>query len=59
MTLMQGLVWLGLGILAVKAIASGLGKDIALLNLAVTGILLAFVGFELLVLGRALVERLG
>ncbi|MEO1133883.1 MAG: hypothetical protein AAFX40_14400 [Cyanobacteria bacterium J06639_1] len=60
MTVTQGLVGLALGVLAIKAIASVLGKgNIPVLNFAVSGILLAFVGFELSVLGRALWERWG
>ncbi|MEM6445092.1 MAG: hypothetical protein AAF704_00795 [Cyanobacteria bacterium P01_D01_bin.123] len=60
MSLTQGIVAIALGILGLKAIASVTGKgNIPLLNLAVSVVLFAFVAFELSVLGRALVARLG
>lgn len=59
MSLMQGIVAVALGIVGVKAIVTALGKDIPALNIAVSAILVTFVAFELSVLGRALLAKLG
>ncbi|WP_017328241.1 hypothetical protein [Synechococcus sp. PCC 7336] len=46
-----------IAILAVKLVTSLLDRDIAIVSLATSGVLLAFIGFELWKLGGALLER--
>lgn len=59
MTLIQILIAIAIAIVAAKLVASALGRDLPILNLAVSAILLAFVSFEIWNLGRALLTRWG
>lgn len=57
MTPLKLIVLIAFGIVVFKFVASAFGRSIPLLNPLVTAILSVFVAYELIILGRVLVEK--